>query len=769
MKETINEHITANESPVSGNSLKSRLLGGGLWKMLFWVISIIALVTIILLSTQAGISGDELCHREQAGFVCDYYKTMGKDTTALEFRPPDYNLPYYGQCADNLACAISRVFSIENEYAVRHTINSIFGWLMMLFIALIAERICGWRGAVFALLLAFFSPRLLGHSFNNLKDVPFASMMAMGLYYILRILQEFPKIKVRTAIMLALSIGLAIAVRVGGLLLIPYFAMFALLLLFFRNYREPGLRSETFLQELKRFLLYGIGISLVGYVLAVLLWPFALQKPISNVLLAYKSMSEFSISIRQLFEGALYWSDYLPWYYTPKFILITIPIAVMVGLVLFFVFCWKKKEDRFWAFFILFTFFFPVFWIVVTHANVYGGWRHAMFAYPTMVAAAAWGFDGLVRWVEGKIQNPKSKVQNSETEGRISESKGTKPVLVNVGAVALLLILLIGPIRHIVANHPYEYVYFNELVGGTKNAFGRYELDYYYHSTREASEWVLANAEKKKDGSKIIVATWHPASVNQFFRKDTDDYQVRFVRWYEKENSDWDYAIFTVTGMAPEYLRSKYFPPKNTVKTIDVNGVPIAFVLKREDKSDYQAFAMKQDTTKLDSVIMLYKKALKVDPDNMGALLNLAETYLRVEKPDSSFLFLDRYQDIDRESETGNYLRAYAYAFNNDMNMALETLHKNEKYNPKYVASYIMAIQIYLQQWNLSAAKKEFDKAIDADIVEEYLSYLWLQYCAMQNIDQPAATRELYRAMAESCEKRGKIKDAKRYREAMNK
>lgn len=93
MKETINEHITANESPVSGNSLKSRLLGGGLWKMLFWVISIIALVTIILLSTQAGISGDELCHREQAGFVCDYYKTMGKDTTALEFRPPDYNLP----------------------------------------------------------------------------------------------------------------------------------------------------------------------------------------------------------------------------------------------------------------------------------------------------------------------------------------------------------------------------------------------------------------------------------------------------------------------------------------------------------------------------------------------------------------------------------------------------------------------------------------------------------------------------------------------------
>lgn len=767
MKETINEHITANESPVSGNSLKSRLLGGGFWKILFWVISLIALVTIVMLSTQAGISGDELCHREQAGFVCDYYKTMGKDTTALEFRPPDYNLPYYGQCADNLACAISRIFSVENEYAVRHTINSIFGWLMMLFIALIAERICGWRGAVFALLLAFFSPRLLGHSFNNLKDVPFASMMAMGLYYILRILQEFPKIKIRTAIMLALSIGLAIAVRVGGLLLIPYFAMFALLLLLLRNFRKPGLFSKTFFQELKRFLLYGIGISVGGYAISVLLWPFALQKPIRNVLLAYKKMSEFSISIRQLFEGTLYWSDYLPWYYTPKYIMMTIPIAVIVGLVLFFVFCWRKKEDRFWAFFVFFTFFFPIFWIVFTHANVYGGWRHAMFAYPPMAVAAGLGFEGLVKWVEAKVQGSKFKVQSSNKEEQLAEVGSKKPLVVNICAVAFLLILLIGPIRHIIANHPYEYVYFNELVGGTKNQLGNYELDYYYHSTREASEWILANAEKKEDGSKTIVATWHTASVQYFFRKDTNDFQVRFVRWYEKENSDWDYAIFTVTGMAPSYLRSANFPPKNTVKTIDVDGVPIAIILKREDKSDCQAFAMKQDPSKLDSVVMLYQKALQKDPDNLGALLNIGETYVRMSKPDSALIYLNHYYEIDAESEMANYMRAYAYVYKNDANTALDVLHKIQKHNPKYVASYILAVQLHLQKKDYVAAKKEFMKAIDVDQMNDQLTQLWIQYCAMQNIDQNNAYIQLYKLMAKSFEKRGKEEEAKRYLEAI--
>ena len=63
-----------------------------------------------------------------------------------------------------------------------------------------------------------------------------------------------------------------------------------------------------------------------------------------------ENMSAFDTGIRQIFEGKSLWSDLLPWYYTPKFILMTIPIAVILGMVLFFIFCWRKKEDRFWSF-----------------------------------------------------------------------------------------------------------------------------------------------------------------------------------------------------------------------------------------------------------------------------------------------------------------------------------------------------------------------------------------------------------------------------------
>lgn len=341
----------------------------------------------------------------------------------------------------------------------------------------------------------------------------------------------------------------------------------------------------------------------------------------------------------------------------------------------------------------------------------------------------------------------------------------TKGIIVNVASVVILLALLIGPIRHIVANHPYEYVYFNELAGGTKKAFSQYELDYYYHSTREASEWVIANAEPKADGSKIRVGTWHLASVNYFFRHDTARFQPTFIRWYEKENTDWDYAIFTITGISPEYLRSPYFPPKNTVKTIDVDGVPICIILKRQDKNDFLAAQMKNDNTKLDSAIALYHHALAVDPDNIGALLGIGECYVRTNRPDSALLYLDRYHKIDPEAEMANYMRAYAYVYKQDAKTALDILLGIEEQNPKYAGAYQLAIQLYLQQKDFVNAKKQFVKVMDVDRFDESFVQLWLQYNQMQNIDQNTAYRQLYKSMAKSYEKRGKKEEAARFRE----
>lgn len=592
-------------------------------------------------------------------------------------------------------------------------------------------------------------------------------MMMAGLYYVFSFIKEYPQPKISTSIKLAVFAALAIVSRFAGFLLFAYLVLFLIIYHIIINKKQSLSKSNVKL--IGKYALFVIAIGLVTFGLCIALWPYIMSSPIKTMVKIFTGMSHFSVSLRQLFEGTMQWSDYLPWYYTPKYILITIPIAVILGVILFFVFCWRKKEDRFWAFFLFFTFFFPVFWIVFTKANVYGGWRHAMFAYPPMVVAAGWGFDALVKWVEAKlgIKNEELRMENGDANdgGDGARPVTTKGIIVNVASVVLLLALLIGPIRHIVANHPYEYVYFNELAGGTKKALGQYELDYYYHSTREASEWVIANAEPKADGSKIRVGTWHTASVNYFFRHDTVRFQPTFIRWYEKENSDWDYAIFTVTGIAPEYLRSPYFPPKNTVKTIDVDGVPICIILKRQDKNDFLAAQMKNDNTKLDSAIALYQQALAVDPDNIGALLGIGECYVRTNRPDSALLYLDRYHKIDPEAEMANYMRAYAYVYKQDLKTALDILHGIEEQNPKYAGAYQLAIQLYLQQRDFANAKKQFVKVMDVDRFDDSFVQLWLQYNQMQNIDQNTAYRQLYKSMAKSFEKRGKKEEAARFRE----
>lgn len=748
------------------------------WKLIYWLFLIIALCTSIRLSMDAGFSGDEEFQMRQAKAVYNFYATGGKDTTAIDARP-DWNLPHYGQSVDNIAHVIAHVFSIEDEIMVRHICNAICGWLMLLFGGLIAHRITGnWRSAFFVAVLMFLSPRLLGHSFNDLKDVSFAMAMLWGIYAIIVYLQEFPKPKISTFILLGASIAFAISVRIGGLLLIPYLGMFSVLYLFKIHPKKDVFKKKS-MQDFGKMVLYGIIVSVAGYFVAMLLWPYGLVSPIDNPLETFKAQSQFATAIRQLFEGSLQWSDVLPWYYTPKYIFMTIPIAVIVGLVLFFICCWRKKEDRFWAFFVFFTFFFPVFWIVFTKANVYGGWRHAMFAYPPMVVAAGWGFDAMVKWVESKlginndqlIINEDRKKVSAEKDNTKQENDGrdainrvsAKGILVNVASVIVLLVLLIGPIRHICANHPYEYVYFNELAGGIDKAYGNYEMDYYYHSTREASEWIIANAEPNPDGSKIKVATWHTASVGYFFRNDTAKFAPLFSRWYEKGNNDWDYAIFTITGMAPEQIKNAgAFPPPDCIKTIDVDGKPICLILKRQSKIDMLGNQYKSKN-QVDSAIICFKEALAINPYNEAALNNIIECYLMRGQLDSAKTYIDHELSFLPKYETANYFLAHYYMTKGEMDKAIETCKYIIDCNFKFTGAYHLMCNIYLRQNDVKNAEKILGQLIDHDQLDNAGVQQLIQIYKADGLDDRGAYRKLYKKMAKSLESRGKKKDAQVY------
>ena len=654
------------------------------WKQVFIGMAVAIFLALPLMSFDAGNSGDaDYWQHPQGVALFNYYMSLGRDTSFL-----DLDIAYSGWAFDAAATFVVKALNAENYMTVRHVMNAIVGAFLMLFVGLLARLIGGWRAGSIALLLIFFSPYILGHSFNNPKDIPFAAFLIGAVYYIAWFIREMPNPSWKTTIKLGLMIGATIGIRPGGFLLFPYFGLFVMVFYMITN-SPKNYFSEANQKILKNVLIKAFSAVGVAIALMFFLWPYAMRDP-ANIITAFQRASDFDTIIRQVFEGQMIWSDHLPWYYSLKLILITSPLAVFAGALVYLVTARKFEKGYFWAFVLFFCFVFPIFWIAYTGANVYGGWRHSLFAYPTLVVAAALGFNSLILLFKNKY--------------------------LRIALTVLPLILLANPIAFSIKNHPYQYIFFNKAIGGVPGAFGKFELDYYFHSTREASEWVIENAQKTglETTDRIRVATWHLPSVQYFFRHHTDRFEPTFSRWAERPNNDWDYAIFTVTGMNPDMLRSNMFPPANTVHQIKVSGVPIAIVLKRTDKSDYLGNRMREQG-QLDSALVLLKHSLTVVPSNEAVLLNIAEIYLRMNQQDSVIRYLDKLIAFDRRNEIANYFRAHALMRENRFDEAQQNLQVIINSNPRNDIAPWLSANLHAQQGNLFLMERMLERTLIAN------------------------------------------------------
>lgn len=687
--------------------LPLKMKESSIYRLLFASVALFTFFLIPILSYQSGNSGDEdKFQYPQAEKIYKFYTTFGKDKSYQNKDNPDMEgMRDYGMSFDTFTSFVNHIFGIEDVMESRHAMNGLVGWLAMFFCALLAYRLANWRAALITFILMFFSPRFLGHSFNNPKDIPFAMAYIFTIYYMIRFFQNFPKPSIKDSFMVALGIGLAISVRIGGFLLVAYLGLFGAMWVYYTTKLNHLLSSEG-ISKIKKVLGYFFVISIIGYFIGVLFWPYALESPFSNPKKSLDVMSHFNTSLRQIYEGAMIWSDKVPWYYTIKYMMITIPLSVIIGALAYIILYKKRGLQNFWAFILLFSFAFPVFYIAYSHANVYGGWRHAIFAYPTLVVLAGLGFNKLID---------------------VFKQKYLKLI-----AVAILAVFTIHPIMHTIKNHPYEYVYFNELAGGVKGAYGQYELDYYFHSLREASEWVKDNAKKDANttGDKIVVGAWLTHPISYYMRKDTSKFQVAFVRYYERSTVDWDYAIFANTGVSPDQLKNKSWPPKNTVHTIDVDGVPICAILKRNSKDDLLASQLKAKSenpkdsmnVRMANIIeadRLFKKALADEPNNENILFSLTEMYMNRGSLDSANMFVDRLLKIYPTYENALNMKGWIglQKFDKTKNAtALEdsrlAFEKVTKINYKFVYGYYGLAMTYIRLNDLNKAIQALEEAL---------------------------------------------------------
>jgi 4-amino-4-deoxy-L-arabinose transferase-like glycosyltransferase len=356
---------------------------------------IIAFIVLVLSAWNAPMSGDEHVHVEQARKNIRYFQTNGEDTTALY--TPISRLKHYGQSFDTITTYVADTLDIDDLYRFRHLSNAVVAWLIILFVSLLTLHTTGSRGAaVLAVLLMLITGRFMGHAMNNLKDIPFALSFVWSIYFIFRMLDELPKISWKNVAGIITGIALGISIRIGGLLIFAYLLLFLFLWIYYLAISgQLRIRSAWIVKVLTLIII----IFVLSFGLGILLWPWALEHPISNSLESLQLMHDYPTTVRQIFEGKLYWSDQFPWYYLVKYLLVTLPIIVLAGFLAFFAFKPRSPEFLVKSIFLLIALGFPIFYAMVTEANVYGGWRQMLFIFPLLAVISSLGLWHILRQI----------------------------------------------------------------------------------------------------------------------------------------------------------------------------------------------------------------------------------------------------------------------------------------------------------------------------------------------------------------------------------
>ncbi|MBV9015081.1 MAG: glycosyltransferase family 39 protein [Alphaproteobacteria bacterium] len=445
------------------NLVRTLLDPGRRWHVLSAALLAAAGLLVLLTFSDYGVTWDEDVHNWYGYFALEYYLTLFTDERALNW----LNLYNYGAAFDMVAAALNK-FSPLGVYETRHLLNGFVGVVGLLGCWKLCRALGGHRAGFIALLFLLLTPNYYGQMFNNPKDIPFAVGGVWATYYMVRILPSLPRPPWALLLKMGLAIGLALGVRVGGLLFLCYLALVLGLSAVWQ-----GIAARSFilvvtaaLTSLWRVLL---PVVAVAFPVMLLFWPWGQQDPIGHSLRALAFFSHDSFPFYTLFDGQFVPASNLPWEYLPTYILLALPEIVLVLLgvaggaavvALARRGTWARRELVLGCFLLGFTIVFPVAYAIAIKAVLFDGMRHFIFVLPSIAVAAALVADrGLTRLASLPHRAP------------IYAALG----LYGAAHVGIMVML-----------HPDQYVYYNAFVGGVDGAQRKFKLDYWANSYAEA-------------------------------------------------------------------------------------------------------------------------------------------------------------------------------------------------------------------------------------------------------------------------------------------
>ena len=601
-----------------------------LWKILFWSFAAIILLCMLITAPRTGIAGDECLDGLNGKYSLEYY--ANGDTTFADYtKVPELHshphLKYYGSGYEIVPAIALKYFNLPaaKEFAFRHILCALFGFLLILFTGLIGRLLKDWKLGLISLLMITLTPVVFGLSFLDTKDIPMAAGFAMATYAFMALFKSLPNFKIKDIVLAIVGIAMAVSIRIGGLMLPIYLvAGFVLMLLFDKEKRQLAFKPSN---NLWKTLGVGSLIVVVGSLAGLCFYPnFFHEGPVEHIKGALSLVSKFPQFIPMVFDGKMIDSLHLPDYYLLKSFVYTIPLFVFAAAILFLINIVRvfRKNSAFDIVFLLFTMLFPLIYISVKDANIYNGWRHETFVYPGFVVLASSGFYETTLWFRGR------------KFGNVWRWICLGVAVVSVAPTTIWMI----------RNYKYTYSYYNMLVS---DPYLHYDLDYYESSSTLAYDWFREHELPKCDSivtisTKIQTPVAYAAALG-----DTDRVKVQTAEYMEFARVDCDYSIINYQCIKTKAVED-FFPPKGTIHVEYVGGKPVCALVKR-NKLDSKGIRLCEEYKYKEALLWL-DSAYNYDTNNFGIWfwIGLANFQLQNHQQGIKFLQKDLSFIVNKET-----------------------------------------------------------------------------------------------------------------------
>jgi hypothetical protein len=418
-------------------------------------------------------------------------------------------------------------------------------------------------------------PRYFGDLHTNVKDITTASAYTLSVYFAWKAVNRRRIIDV---ILAGLICGFTFNFKVNAIFIPVIIALWSLWLLI-----TPAKKYLTNpIKSWKQNVISPIGIYFIISALSAFgIWSLFWADPYNHLAYLIRFFQFNTINMEVLLGGNWYCSGVnIPWYYPFWYLGIVTPIPILLFFLIGLMSQIRQIHKNPTASLFLLWFFIPLVRFFLPSSSVIDGIRHFEEVVFPLCAIAAVGANTLITRVAYligtlRLSQRVTRAEGLPRRGPLVGFLGRKPVAGPAAVTALISIILIWLIYPIITYHPYQLSYFNELVGGIRGAYGKYDMDYWGISQKQAVDWINHNALPNSVVSIVMSA-------------DTAAKYLRPDLLKKVNTTDWDHADYVILLNRQSFFYRyfyihEYMLYHKPTYVITTQGVPLTWIYNNHD------------------------------------------------------------------------------------------------------------------------------------------------------------------------------------------